>query len=115
MKIERENRGENCDWRDDFVLFGSDVQALFPSLSASKTSKIIREQAEKSKLMWSNQDDEWIHLYIHLNRNLCTDITHIEHLLPCRRKGRRGREAGMGSIEAKERRIRGNEADRNWI
>ena len=51
---------------------------------------------------WSNLDEDWIRLYIHLNRDLCTEIEHIEHLLPSRRKGRRGREAGMGVSRSKE-------------
>ena len=114
VEKEREVRGKDWDWRSDYVLIGSDVQALFPSLSASKTSKIIRKQVEKTKMEWSNLDEDWIRLYIHLNRHLCTEIEHIEHLLPNRRKGRRGREAGMGSIEGKERKIRGNKVDSNW-
>ena len=95
-------------------MFGSDVVALFPSLSASRTSKIVRKQAEKSKMVRSNLDDEWIRLYIHLNRKYWIDLENIEHLLPCRRKGRRGKEAGMSSVEAKERKIGGNEEESNW-
>ena len=112
--VKKENivRGENWDWREEMVLIGSDVKALFPSLSAGITSKIVRSQAEKSKMKWENLNDEWIRLYIHLNRHLCTDINHIEKLLPKKRKGRRGVEAGLGSREAKERKIRGAQVNR---
>ena len=96
------------------MMIGSDVKALFPSLSAENTSKIVREQAEKIDMEWENIDEDWVKLYIHLNRGLASDISEIEHLLPYRRKGRRGVEAGMGSMEAKEREIRGNQKESNW-
>ena len=57
-------------------------------------------------MKWENLDEDWIKLYIHLNRENCTNIGEIEHLLPVRRKGRRGIEAGMSSLEAREREIR---------
>ena len=70
VKREKIERGESWDWRDEYVLIGSDVKALFPSLSAENTSKRIREQAEKIEMDWENLDEEWIELYIHLNREL---------------------------------------------
>ena len=60
VRSERIKRGENWDWREDFVLIGSNVKALFPSLSASKIIKIVRQQVEKSKLKWENLSDDWI-------------------------------------------------------
>ena len=59
-------------------------------------------------------DQDWIKLYIHFNRELCCDLKGIEPLLPTRRKDRRGIEAGIGYLEAKEREIRGNEKNSNW-
>ena len=53
-------------------------------------------------------------LYIHLNREKSSDVSEIIHLLPNKRKGRRGKEAGMSSREAKERDIRGNNLDSSW-
>jgi len=114
IKRKKIEKGESWDWRNDYVLLGSDVKALFPSLSADNTSRIIRKQAEKIQMNWENVHEDWIKVYINLNREKCEDIKEIEHLLPVRRKGRRGVEAGMGSIEAKERRIRGNETNSNW-
>ena len=63
------------------------MKALFPSLSAQRTSKIVREQVEKIDMKWENLDEDWIKLYVHLNRENCTDISEIEHLLPVRRNG----------------------------
>ena len=79
-------RRENWDWRSEYVLFGSDVKALFPSLSADRTSKLVREMAEKIDMDWVNLDDEWMRLYIHLNREMTSDIGEISHLLPKKRK-----------------------------
>ena len=114
VKKEKIQKGADYDWRTDYMLLGSDVQALFPSLSAERSSKAVRAQIEKSKLEWKNVDDKWVRLYIHLNRELTDDIKEIEHLLPTRRKGRKGVEAGMGSKECSERYVRDNEQDSNW-
>ena len=70
-KIEKkeEERGDpNWDWRSEWMLIGSDVVSLFPSLSAEITAKCVRRQAEKCSIRWSNIDDEWLRLYIHVNR-----------------------------------------------
>ena len=85
------------------MLLGSDVVALFPSLSAEKTARCVRRQAEKSEIRWENIDYEWLCLYIHLNRHLTSDLERIEHLLPKRRRGKRGVEPGMKSKECMNR------------
>ena len=36
------------DWRNKYLLLGTDVKALFPSLSAKRTGRAVREQAEKN-------------------------------------------------------------------
>ena len=36
VKKEKIERGESWDWRDEYVLIGSDVKALFPSLSVRR-------------------------------------------------------------------------------
>ena len=42
IKKEKIERGDSRDCRDDYFLLGSDVKALFPSLSAEKTSRIVK-------------------------------------------------------------------------
>ena len=44
VEKEKLEKGEEYDWRKEYMLLGSDVQALFPSLSAEKTSKALRAQ-----------------------------------------------------------------------
>ena len=83
-------------------------------MSAEITSKIVRDQATKSKVIWENIDHKWLCLYVHLNREAVTNISEIEHLLPKRTPGRRGKEAGMGSLEAKRREVR-ESGEGNWI
>ena len=104
---------ENYDWRDKFILLGTDVKALFPSLSAEGASKAVREQVLKSEIVWEEIDEMWLALYVHLNEGLCSNIEDIKHLLPRRRRGRRGPEAGMGSIECGERYLY-DDASSNW-
>ena len=111
---ERRKEDPNWDWREKYVLIGSDVEALFPSMSATRTAKIVREQAEKSKIVWENIDPKWLCLYIHLNRGEIDGISEIEHLLPKRTPGRRGKEAGLGSLEAKRREVR-ESGEGNWV
>ena len=57
---EKRKTDEDWDWREKYLLLGSDVQALFPSLSADRTAKIVREQASKSKIVWENIDPRWL-------------------------------------------------------
>ena len=63
---------------------------------------------------WTNIGDKWVRLYSHLNGCLTDNTKDIEHLLPTRRKGGKGVEAGMGSKECSERYVRDNEQDSNW-
>ena len=90
IEKEKESKGESWDWREDWVLLGSDVVSLFPSLSAEQTSKIVRGQVSKSDMKWENIDDKWLRLYVHLNRDNCSGIKEISHLLPYKKVGRRG-------------------------
>ena len=96
---EKIKEDKEYDWRDKYVLLGTDVVSLFPSMSAEKTGEAVRKQAEKTSMRWREIDEMWLSLYVRLNRDLCTNYEEIEHLLPVRRRGRRGREAGMGSLE----------------
>ena len=87
------------------MLLGSDVVSLFPSLTAINTAKAVRAQAIKSSIIWENIDTKWLLLYIHLNRNLSSDLSEVEHLLPVKRKGKKGPEPGMSSEECLKRHL----------
>ena len=87
------------------MVLRSDVQALFPSLSKERTARAVRAQAEKADIQWENIDSKWLRLYIHLNKHLSENISPVAHLLPVRRKGKRGAEPGMGSFECNRRHI----------
>ena len=91
--------GETWDWRHKWMMIGSDVISLFPMLTAVNTAKAVRTQSMKSSIKWENIDSRWLRLYIHLNRSLSSDISDVEHLLPSKRKGKRGKEPGMSSEE----------------
>ena len=41
--FEKNKELEEGDWRDHWQLTGSDVVSLFPSLSAVRTAKVIRD------------------------------------------------------------------------
>ena len=47
---EKKSSGENedWDWREEWMLLGSDVVSLFPSMSAKNTARILKEQIRKS-------------------------------------------------------------------
>ena len=91
--IKERDKGIDYDWRDEKMLIGSDVVALFPSLSKANTIKAVKSQLSKSKVEWENLDVDWMRLYIHLNRGLCENIESVKKYLPYRRPGRRGVEA----------------------
>ena len=102
------------DWREIYVMLGTDVVSLFPSLSAEKTREAVRKQAEKTALKWDEIDEMCLSLYIRLNRDLCHDYEAIKHLLPVRRRERRGKEAGMGSTECNQRYLQYDDENSNW-
>ena len=60
-------------WTDEYVILGTDVCSLFPSLSAEKTRKAVRNQFVKSKVEWSNVDWRLVTLYIKLNEPFWTN------------------------------------------
>ena len=105
MIIDKKKDGVDYDWREEYMVLGSDVKSLFPSMTRDNTAKAVRKQAEKSNIKWQNIDSKWLRLYIHLNRHLCSNLEPVKHLLPTRRKGRRGAEPGLGSFECTRRYI----------
>ena len=99
IEAEKSNREEGWDWRNEWTMIGSDVVSLFPSLTAVETAKAVRSQAMKCSIKWDNIDSRWLRLYVHLNQHLSSDITPIKHLLPKKRKGKRGPEPSLSSKE----------------
>ena len=47
---------ESYDWRREYILLGTDVVSLFPSLSAERTGEAVRRQVEKSSIIWEDID-----------------------------------------------------------
>ena len=47
--FQLENTENKWRWTDEYIVLGTDVCSLFPSLSAEKTSKAVRNQFVKSK------------------------------------------------------------------
>ena len=84
---ERIKEEPSYEWREEFLLLGTDVVSLFPSLSAERTGLAVRRQVEKSEVVWSEIDFEWLALYVHLNSTLCSNLNEIEKFLPKRRRG----------------------------
>ena len=65
-KIEKiEGREIVWDWKKEWMLLGSNVVSLFPSLSAQNTARIVREQLRKCPISWRNIDDTWLRLHLH--------------------------------------------------
>ena len=58
---------QNWHWYDDYIILGTDVCSLFPSLTADRTSIAVRKQVEKSVIEWKDIDWRLITLYIKLN------------------------------------------------
>ena len=44
--------GCDYDWRKDWMLIGSDVSALFPSLTRDNTAEAVMRQARKADISW---------------------------------------------------------------
>ena len=65
LEIMKNKFGDDWDWTRDYILLGSDVKSLFPSLSVKNTGKSVREQFEKkSDINWANVDWRSVTLYI---------------------------------------------------
>ena len=67
-KLMNENTA-NYDWREELILLGTDVQSLFPSLSARNTGIAVREQFAKLKVTWENIDWKMLTLYVKLHES----------------------------------------------
>ena len=84
MQTEKGKEWKLCD---EMILLGSDVKALFPSLSAEMTGKCVREQFKKSTIEWQNVDWKLVALYVKLHQNLWVkgELSEIEKCLPERK------------------------------
>jgi len=100
---EKENV-EDWDWTSEFILLGSDVKSLFPSLSAKYSGIAVREQFEKSEITWQNIDWKEITLYVRLNENYWkeNELEKVEKYLP-KRITVVGRPPSIGTIGVESR------------
>jgi len=92
------------DWTDEYILIGSDVKSLFPSLSAELSGKAIREQFAKSKICWTNIDWKLVTLYIKLQESFWSEneLDPVRIYLP-KRKQNLGRPPSIGFIGVETR------------
>ena len=97
---------KNWDWRDYYVLLGSDVVSMFPSLEPNMTAEAIRAQIEKSRVSWDNIDIKTLMLYIKLNEEKVPNskvLNSIKRFLPIRKpKSRRGKKPTIASKKQEE-------------
>ena len=72
--------------REDYTLsvIGNDVISLFPSLDSVNTSKIVREEVEKSTIKIEGFNEKLGLRYIVMNEEYTGDLGPIEELLPTR-------------------------------
>ena len=84
--------------KEDLIMFGSDVVALFPSMSATQTGEIVRRQVEKSPLICAGIDYQQVCLYIAINRDKTGPLGSLERLMPWRTSNR-GVAPGMKNPE----------------
>ena len=71
---------------DITIIFGNDVVALFPSMMAANTGKIVREIIEESDMKIEGVDYREISRYVVINRNLTGNLKELWNVLPWRRK-----------------------------
>ena len=89
------------DWREHYMMLGTDVVSLFPSLSPDNSAECIRKQVVVSNLKWENINIEKLLLYIKLNEDMYknkTILNSIRKYLPRRKfECRRGRKPSIAS------------------
>ena len=84
---------------EQLSLIGSDVIALFPSIKADNTARIVREAVESSKVKFEGFDYDKARAYIAINEgDLDDDLKQkLQHLIP-KRKAKTGTKPSMSSI-----------------
>ena len=87
MENDCEECGEGLFWEDQAIcLLGLDVVALFPSMSAETTGKIIRKQIHKSPIKIGGFDWRQGARYVVINKKYTSDLQCLWGVLPYRRK-----------------------------
>ena len=81
-------------------LVGSDVVALYPSIKAENTARIVEKMIRKSEIKFEGFDTKKARAYLRINENDIEDIKNIEHLLPSR-ISKNGITPTMASITSK--------------
>ena len=80
-----------------YSIVGTDVTALYPSITSENTGRIIRRRIRESKVKFQGFCWRRGAAYIRMNENLTTDLEEIEHLLPSR-KSKSKTELKMSAI-----------------
>ena len=81
-------------------LIGSDVVALYPSLSPRNTGEIVKNRIEKSNVKFEGFDEKKGLTYIRMNEDRAGNIEELEHLLP-KRVSNKGSTPTMAGVTGK--------------
>ena len=111
--VEKCERGEEIDWEEEIVMFGSDVIALFPSLTSERTGEIVRREIAKSSMKVEGINHRLVCLYISLNRDKTGELGSLEGLMPWRR-GKTGTKAGMKNKNLNSKDVEAVEKTLEW-
>ena len=79
--------GPKLENRQEYSVLGSDVKALFPSITSENTGKIIREKVENSRVQFEGFCWKKGLAYISMNKGLTTELEELEEILPTRKSG----------------------------
>ena len=73
---------------DNLILIGTDVKALFPSLSALETGKAVRKHFKKSPIKWHNVDWRLLTLYIKIHEKhwTCGELDSLKKYLSVKKR-----------------------------
>ena len=86
MNLKTSNRVTSTTTRNRITTIGSDVVALFPSLTAKETGEDCESQVLKSPLRIEGGNYKEMARYCTGNRKLAGNLDEIKYLLPWRRK-----------------------------
>ena len=95
---------DEYNWESEYMMLGTDVKSLFPSLSATKTGESVRKQITKSPIKWNNINWDLVTLYVKCHENIWkhNELKEIYKYLP-ERKSRRGRPPSIGTDNLEKR------------
>ena len=83
----------------EYSLVGSDVKALFPSITSKHTGEIIRRRVQNTTLRMEGFDVEKGLAYIAMNSHLTGELENLKHVIP-ERKNKSNVELKMSAIKA---------------